>query len=117
MFHPLAKIPAAVIDGHALFESAAICTYIADCEPAADLIAKAIIRRPSRIATRMGLLALAVYETMPRLSELMMNTSYNMFGESKAALGNQESPTENMEPTQPSSEQRLLMGLLKGVQW
>ena len=39
-FHPLAKIPAAVIDGRTLFESAAICTYIADRVPAANLIAK-----------------------------------------------------------------------------
>ena len=39
-FHPLAKIPAAVIDGRALFESAAICTHIADRAPAADLIAR-----------------------------------------------------------------------------
>ena len=39
-FHPLAKIPAAVIDGRSLFESAAICTYIADRVPAADLVAK-----------------------------------------------------------------------------
>ncbi len=38
-FHPLAKIPAAVIDGRALFESAAICTHIADRAPAAKLIA------------------------------------------------------------------------------
>ncbi len=39
-FHPLAKIPAVVIDGRALFESAAICTHIADRALAADLIAK-----------------------------------------------------------------------------
>ncbi len=38
-FHPLAKVPAAVIDGQTLFESAAICTYIADRVPAANLIA------------------------------------------------------------------------------
>ena len=39
--HPLGKLPIAVIDGRALFESAAICTYIADHAPAVDLIAKA----------------------------------------------------------------------------
>ena len=39
-FHPLAKIPVAVIDGQRLFESAAICTYIADRVPTADLVAK-----------------------------------------------------------------------------
>ena len=39
-YHPLAKTPAAVIDGQSLFESAAICTYIADRVPTADLVAK-----------------------------------------------------------------------------
>jgi len=39
-FHPLAKVPAAVIDGQTLFESSAICTYIADRAPSANLIAK-----------------------------------------------------------------------------
>ena len=38
-YHPLAKIPAAVIDRRPLFESTAICTYIADRASAAKLIA------------------------------------------------------------------------------
>jgi glutathione S-transferase len=47
-FRPLAKVPAAVIDGQTLFESAAICTYIADRVPTADLIAKpGSLRAPS----------------------------------------------------------------------
>jgi len=39
-FHPLGKAPVIVIDGQTLFESAAICTYIADRVPDADLVAK-----------------------------------------------------------------------------
>ncbi len=38
-YHPLAKIPAAVIDRRPLFESTAICTHIADRAPDAKLIA------------------------------------------------------------------------------
>ena len=38
--HPLGKMPAAVIDGMPLFESSAICTYIADQTKDVDLIAK-----------------------------------------------------------------------------
>ena len=37
---PLGKLPVAIIDGRALFESAAICTYIADHASGIDLIAK-----------------------------------------------------------------------------
>ncbi len=38
--HPLGKLPAAVIDGRPLFESAAIATAIADLVPEQDLVAK-----------------------------------------------------------------------------
>ncbi len=38
-FHPLAKLPVAVIDGVPLFESAAICTFISDHFRDANLIA------------------------------------------------------------------------------
>ncbi len=36
--HPLGKLPAAIIDGRPLFESAAICTAIADLVPERNLI-------------------------------------------------------------------------------
>ena len=39
--HPLGKLPAAIIDGHPLFESAAIATAIADLVPERELIAPA----------------------------------------------------------------------------
>ena len=37
--HPLGKLPVAVIDGKSLFESAAICTYLADHATRVDLVA------------------------------------------------------------------------------
>lgn len=37
---PLGKLPVAVIDGEPLFESSAICAFVADRAPRADLIAK-----------------------------------------------------------------------------
>jgi len=36
--HPMAKIPAVELDGEVMFESAAICTYLADCFPEKGLI-------------------------------------------------------------------------------
>ena len=39
--HPLGKVPAVVIDGKPLFESAAICSTIADLVPEQNLIGKA----------------------------------------------------------------------------
>ena len=39
--HPLGKLPVAIIDGNILFESAAICTHIADRAPNGHLIGEA----------------------------------------------------------------------------
>ena len=38
--HPLGKVPAITVDGRAMFESAAICTWLADAAPERNLIAK-----------------------------------------------------------------------------
>ena len=37
--HPLAKLPALLVDGQPLFESAAICSYVCDLAPESGLIA------------------------------------------------------------------------------
>lgn len=37
--HPLGKLPVVVVDGKPLFESAAICTYLADHATGVDLVA------------------------------------------------------------------------------
>ena len=37
--HPLGALPAMTVDGKSLFESAAICTYIADLVPEKGLVA------------------------------------------------------------------------------
>lgn len=39
--HPQAKVPAIMIDGEPLFESAAICTYLCDLKPTVNLIGEA----------------------------------------------------------------------------
>lgn len=38
-FHPLSKVPALDVDGQGLFESAAICTYLADQAPEKGFVA------------------------------------------------------------------------------
>lgn len=46
-------------------------------EEAADLIIKAIIEKPKRIATKLGLLGAFVHGVYPKLGELLMATGYN----------------------------------------
>ena len=56
-------------------------------EEAADLIVQAIIEKPDRIATRLGLVAQVLHAVAPKISNIVMNTAYRMFPESAAALG------------------------------
>jgi NAD(P)-dependent dehydrogenase (short-subunit alcohol dehydrogenase family) len=62
-------------------------------EEAADLIAEAIIRRPQRLATRLGLFAEWVALLAPKLGELTMSTAFRMFPETAAPDGGAKRPT------------------------
>ena len=43
--HPMAKLPGVMIDGEPMFESAAICCHLADCQPEKGLIPTAGTRQ------------------------------------------------------------------------
>jgi NAD(P)-dependent dehydrogenase (short-subunit alcohol dehydrogenase family) len=67
-------------------------------EEAADLVIEAIIRRPDRIATRLGLFGKTLDTAMPRLGHIIMNTAFRMFPDSAAARGDaaaEEAPTQD----------------------
>ncbi len=56
-------------------------------EEAADLIAQAVIERPERVTTRLGVFAEVVHALAPKIAHIVMNAAYRMFPESAAALG------------------------------
>jgi len=56
-------------------------------EEAADMIADAIIRKPQRIATRLGVISEIMHLVMPKMSEVVMNSAYRMFPDSAASSG------------------------------
>ncbi len=56
-------------------------------EEAADLIAQACIFKPVRIATRLGVTGQALHSFVPRVAQIIMNTSFRMFPDSDAAKG------------------------------
>ena len=56
-------------------------------EEAADLVARAIIHRPARIATRLGIVGQVLHALVPRVAQIAMNTSFRMFPDSDAAKG------------------------------
>jgi len=82
-------------------------------EEAAELVAQAIIQRPTRVATRLGIFAQIVHLVAPRLSHLIMNTAYRAFPESRRALGSEEAAAKGTAT--PTPEQVAFAQLMKGI--
>ena len=56
-------------------------------EEAADMIAEACVFKPVRVATRMGISGELLHALLPRVAQIVMNTSFRMFPDSAAAKG------------------------------
>ena len=56
-------------------------------DEAADLVVDAIIHRPARIATRLGIFGQVLHAVAPRIAQIVSNTMYRMFPDSDAAKG------------------------------
>ncbi|HJW57527.1 MAG TPA: SDR family oxidoreductase [Burkholderiaceae bacterium] len=78
-------------------------------QDAADLIVQAIIHKPVRIATRLGIFGAVMHAMAPRIAQIIMNTSFRMFPDSAAAS------KEGQEAPQMSADQLALQQLLRGV--
>ena len=80
-------------------------------EDAADLIAQAIVYKPVRITTRLGVLGEVMHALVPRIAQIVMNTSFRMFPDSNAANTKEgEKQAQRM-----SADQMALQQLLRGV--
>ena len=63
-----------------------------------------------RIATRLGVLGQVLHALLPRVSQIIMNTSFRMFPDSDAARSGDDKKISQM-----NADQRALQQLLKGV--
>jgi NAD(P)-dependent dehydrogenase (short-subunit alcohol dehydrogenase family) len=79
-------------------------------EEAADMIADAIVHEPMRIATRLGIFGEVVHALLPRVAQIIMNTSFRMFPESAAAAGKKEG-----EAPPQSADQIAFSQLMRGI--
>ncbi len=82
-------------------------------EEAADLVVKAIIERPSRVATRMGIFAATLNALVPKAYEVIMNTAFEMFPDSAAAKGDRKA----IRSEKPTNEQIAFAAVMRGVHW
>jgi NAD(P)-dependent dehydrogenase (short-subunit alcohol dehydrogenase family) len=81
-------------------------------EEAAGLVVDAIVHRPVRIATRLGIFAAVSHAIAPKLTQVLLNTAFNMFPDSAAAQGRKEG-----EPQPLSAEQIAFAQITQGIHW
>jgi NAD(P)-dependent dehydrogenase (short-subunit alcohol dehydrogenase family) len=82
-------------------------------EEAAEMIAGAMIRRPKKVATRLGTFGELLYAVAPSVSDRILNTAYKLFPESQAAKGK----TDEAPDKAPTTEAVAFAHLMKGVHW
>jgi NAD(P)-dependent dehydrogenase (short-subunit alcohol dehydrogenase family) len=83
-------------------------------EEAADLVVEAILHKSVRIATRLGVFGAVSHAIAPRLTQILLNTAFNMFPDSAAAQGKKE---DGAGPAQLTAEQIAFTQLTKGIHW
>ncbi|MGE5738493.1 MAG: SDR family oxidoreductase [Betaproteobacteria bacterium] len=81
-------------------------------EEAAGLVVQAIVHKPVRIATRLGVFGAISHAVAPKLTQVLLNTAFNMFPDSAAAQGKQEG-----EPQPLTAEQMAFAQLTQGIHW
>jgi len=80
-------------------------------EEAAAMVKQAIIYKPQRIATRLGIFAQVLHAVAPKVSEVVMNSAFRMFPDSAAAKGLSD------HQAVASQEQLAFASLMKGIHW
>jgi NAD(P)-dependent dehydrogenase (short-subunit alcohol dehydrogenase family) len=67
-------------------------------EEAADLVVEGIVYKPVRIATRLGVFGEVLHALLPRVAQIIMNTTFRMFPDSAAAQGRKDEITPAATP-------------------
>jgi NAD(P)-dependent dehydrogenase (short-subunit alcohol dehydrogenase family) len=82
-------------------------------EEAAEMISRAMVERPKKVATRLGTFGEVLYAVAPTVSDRILNTAYKLFPESQAAKGK----TDEAPDKAPTTEAVAFAHLMKGVHW
>jgi short-subunit dehydrogenase len=82
-------------------------------EEAAEMIAKAMVKKPKKVATKLGNFGELLYAVAPKANDKILNTAYKLFPDSQAAKGKESEAREKA----PSTEAVAFAHLMKGVHW
>jgi NAD(P)-dependent dehydrogenase (short-subunit alcohol dehydrogenase family) len=80
-------------------------------DEAADLLTRALIYKPKKIATRLGSFGEVLYAIAPKSVDVILNTAFKLFPESSAAKG------EKKKDQPVSTEGIAFAHLMRGVHW
>lgn len=83
-------------------------------DEAAEMIRTAVIYRPQRIATRLGIFSQVLHMLAPKVSEIVMNSAFRMFPDSAAARGMSGRKDKEVRPSQ---EQIAFASIMRGIHW
>jgi NAD(P)-dependent dehydrogenase (short-subunit alcohol dehydrogenase family) len=81
-------------------------------EEAADLICGALVDRPKRVSTRLGVFGQVAYALAPKAVDVVLNTAYRLFPDSAAARGEKAGEQEEV-----STEAVAFAHMIPGVHW
>jgi NAD(P)-dependent dehydrogenase (short-subunit alcohol dehydrogenase family) len=81
-------------------------------EEAAGLVVEAIVHRPVRIATRLGIFAAVCHAIAPKMTQVLLNAAFNMFPDSAAAQGKKSDEAQPL-----TAEQVAFAQLTQGIHW
>lgn len=80
-------------------------------DEAALLVCNAIINKPVRVATRLGIFGQVLHAVMPRVAQIIMNTTFRMFPDSAAA----KNAKAGLLPEMPSADQVAFQQFMRGI--
>jgi NAD(P)-dependent dehydrogenase (short-subunit alcohol dehydrogenase family) len=80
-------------------------------EEAAGLVCDAIIHKPVRVASRLGIFGQTLHALVPRVAQIIMNTTFRMFPDSDAAK--KKTPAE--PAAEPSADQVAFQQVMRGI--
>jgi NAD(P)-dependent dehydrogenase (short-subunit alcohol dehydrogenase family) len=84
-------------------------------EQAADLVVEAIVYRPVRIATRLGIFGEILHAVAPKATQIILNTAFRMFPDSGAAKGRKKDGEAKEVELTP--EQIAFAQITQGIHW
>ncbi len=80
-------------------------------EEAAALICDAVVHKPVRVATRLGITGQVLHALVPRVAQIIMNTTFRMFPDSSAA----KKKEAGLLPEIPSADQVAFQQFMRGI--